>query len=148
MSLEKYFNKEISHKDLINSISTANQAVGYYMIFGHSGIFDNLFLNSPLAYMLAYPQTYFQKTYHQDYPIHAQADSKFFDKFSSKVFTESFKPESFHLLNKFPNFMSTKIFINPEGNFAFKSNTFQYVANFKGQLYIPSEKILETLGTK
>lgn len=146
--LEKYIQKEISHKELINSIQTVSEALGYYKFFGHSGIFDDLFLNSPLGYMLAYSQIYFQKTYHSDYPIHIQADSKFFDKFSSKVFTEPFKPESFHLLNKFPNFMSTKIFINPEGNFVFKSNTFQYVANFKGQLYIPSEKILETLGTK
>lgn len=148
MSIEKYFNQEISHKELINSISTDIEAMSYYKFFGHTGIFDELLVNTYFEYMLAYPQIYFQKTYHTDYPIHIQSDSKYYDKFSSKFYTEPFKPESFHLLNKFPNFMSTKIFINPEGNFSFKSNTFQHVANFKGQLYIPSEKTLEKLSKK
>lgn len=56
--------------------------------------------------------------------------------------------ETFHTLSKYPNFLSLKLFINKDGNFTIRSNEFQYVANFNGQLYIPSKETLEKLGTK
>ena len=146
--ITKYLNKEISHKELIKSISTAIQVLEYYKVFGHTGIFDNLFENDDKCYMLIYPQIYFQKTYHQEYPIHVYHDSQYFKTFKSKFYTEPFKPESFHELMKFPNFMSNKIFVNADGNFTIKSNNFQYVAMFENKLFRPSEKTLETLGTK
>lgn len=146
--LDKYIKNECTHKDLINSINTAIQALEYYKVFGHTGIFDILFETDHKCYMLAYPQIYFHQTYDSDFPEHVKEDFKYYSSFKSKFYTESFKPESFHELMKYPNFMSNKIFVNKDGNFTIKSNNFQYVANFNGTLYIPSKETLEKLGTK
>lgn len=144
--VSSYLNQEISYKEFLKTISTTFDAILYYRYFGHDGLFDELFVDSFHKYMLLYPQIYFQRTIHTDFPTFVQEDlSKNKQRYKSKIYNTPFKPETLFDLKDFERIFSNKIFTNQDGNFVMKSNNFHFVANFNNTLYIPDKETLEKL---
>lgn len=136
--IQQLIDKEISYIDFKKFVFDNNDfrlALNFYRIFGHNGIFDELFINSEIDYMLRFPQIYFSK---------ANTGIEVFEemnKFSSKVYSE---PISEMFMNEFKTISSgTKIFINKDGNFVVRSSDFEYVANFNGKLYRPNKEFFK-----
>ena len=81
--IQQLIDKEISYNNFKKFVFDNNDfrlALNFYRIFGHNGIFDELFLNSEIEYMLRFPQIYFSK---------ANTGIEVFEemnKFSSKVY--------------------------------------------------------------
>lgn len=136
--IRQLIDKEISYNDFKKFVFDNNDfrlALNFYRIFGHNGIFDELFLNSEIEYMLRFPQIYFSK---------ANTGIEVFEemnKFSSKVYSE---PISEMFMNEFKTIScGSKIFINKDGNFVVRSSDFEYVANFNGKLYRPNKEFFK-----
>lgn len=136
--IQQLIDNEISYKEFQKIVFETNDyrlALNFYRIFGHNGIFDELFLNSEIDYMLRFPQVYFSKT---NTGIQVPEEM---NKFSSKVYSE---PISEMFMNEFKTISSgTKIFINKDGNFVVRSSDFEYVANFHGRLFKPDKKFFK-----
>lgn len=131
MTLEEFSKNVKENQDVLS-------ALNFYKVFGHVGIFDELFLNSTFKYMLRFPQVYFSKTYSG--PL-SDSLKNVSEKFSSKVFSESLNPDLTTIHLEIFQRNAKKVYVNKDGNFVMRSSTFEFVANFKNSLLTILDKL-------